>query len=179
MSGGNGGRFAKGKSGNPKGRPRKPKTPAVSSAFDLIIDRTLTITQNGHPREVTVEEALQHKTYQEAVAGSRSARREILKMIAKREQALAARLPIKAKPVQTKIESVDPDNADEALLILRIASLDPRSQEPDRRILLQPWAVEAALNRSRTLSLRQKDVDDIRRSVLDPEKVRGLVANEQ
>ena len=40
---------------------------------------------------MTVEEALQHRTYQDAIAGSRSARREVLKMIAKREQYLAAR----------------------------------------------------------------------------------------
>ena len=48
------------------------------------------MTQGGVPREVTVEEALQHRTYQEAIAGNRAARREILKMIAKREQYLAA-----------------------------------------------------------------------------------------
>ena len=82
-------RFRKGQSGNPKGRPKKVK-PRAASAFDIVIDRTLTVTQDGIPREVTVEEALQHRTYQEAIAGSRSARREILKMIAKRELHLAA-----------------------------------------------------------------------------------------
>ena len=81
-------RFRKGQSGNPKGRPKKAK-PQAASAFDIVIDRTLTVTQGGMPREVTVEEALQHRTYQDAIAGSRSARREVLKMIAKREQYLA------------------------------------------------------------------------------------------
>ena len=56
-----------------------------------MIDKTLTVTQGGVPREVTVEEALQHRTYQDAIAGNRAARREVLKMIAKREQYLAAR----------------------------------------------------------------------------------------
>jgi hypothetical protein len=31
------------------------------------MDRTLTVTQGGKPREVTLEEALQHRTYQEAI----------------------------------------------------------------------------------------------------------------
>ena len=83
-------RFRKGQSGNPKGRPKANKDRSVS-AFAIVIDRTLTVTQGGVPREVTVEEALQHRTYQDAVAGNRSARREVLKMIAKREQYLAAR----------------------------------------------------------------------------------------
>lgn len=51
----------------------------------------LTVTQGGVPREVTVEEALQHQTYKDAIAGNRAARREVLKMIAKREAYLATR----------------------------------------------------------------------------------------
>ena len=47
--------------------------------------------QGGKAREVTVDEALQHKTYQQAIAGNRMASREVLKMIAKREKALAAK----------------------------------------------------------------------------------------
>ena len=64
-------RFRKGQSGNPRGRPRKQPDPQ-SSAFDVVIDRTLTIVQDGVPREVTVDEALQHKTYQDAIAGAPS-----------------------------------------------------------------------------------------------------------
>jgi len=67
-------RFRKGQSGNPKGRPKARPSPPPS-AFDIVIDRTLTVTHNGKPREVTVEEALQHRTYQDALAGNRAARR--------------------------------------------------------------------------------------------------------
>ena len=70
-------RFTKGRSGNPKGRPKRAGTPAAS-AFDILIDKVLTVSHGGEPREVTVEEALQHRTYQEAIAGNRSARRTIL-----------------------------------------------------------------------------------------------------
>ena len=86
-------RFRKGQSGNPRGRPKKTKPDPQSSAFDVVIDRTLTIVQGGVPREVTVDEALQHQTYQNAIAGNRPARREVLKMIAKREKAITEKAP--------------------------------------------------------------------------------------
>lgn len=148
------GRFRPGKSGNPKGRPRKV-VEARSSAFDVVIDRTLTITRNGQPREVTMEEALQHRTYQDAVAGKRMAQREVLKWIKKREAWIAARDARKAsRPIEVKW-SPDPMNALDALLILGIASRDddPSKYGPNdacRRALLEPWAVQAALDRRRS-----------------------------
>ena len=83
-----------------------------------MIDRTLPVTHNGEPREVTIEEALQHKTYQDAIAGNRAARREVLKMIAKREKWLAAKAPKKHRPVERLIEPTDLENANEALVLL-------------------------------------------------------------
>lgn len=173
------GRFTKGQSGNPKGRPRKIRADPAASAFDVIIEKTLTITRDGKMREVTLEEALQHKTYQEAIGGSRMARRQILRMIAKREQAIADRQPVQRSPFTVKMETSDPDNADDALLLLGIATEDPREGYKDRLLLLQPWAVQAAVSRRSSLSLKTSDVEDIRRSTRDPDTVRGLVANER
>ena len=103
-------RFRKGVSGNPSGRPKKKRAPDSGSAFDLVIDKTLTITQDGEFCEVTVEEGLQHKTYQDAIDGDRSAQREILKMIAKREKYFAARKKKTRKPpVEIKIRKIRPD----------------------------------------------------------------------
>ncbi|MCA0273117.1 MAG: DUF5681 domain-containing protein [Proteobacteria bacterium] len=148
------GRFKPGKSGNPKGRPRKV-VEARSSAFDVVIDRTLTITRNGQPREVTMEEALQHRTYQDAIAGRRMAQREVLKWIRKREAWIAARNATKGtRRIEVK-QSPDPMNALDALLILGIATPDddvakygPNDQY--RRALLEPWAVQAALDLRRS-----------------------------
>lgn len=48
MSRGGDTRFRKSQSGNPAGRP-KARRPHVS-AFDIVFDKTLTVTQNGIER---------------------------------------------------------------------------------------------------------------------------------
>jgi hypothetical protein len=168
-------RFRKGQSGNPKGRPRKSHTARPASAFHIVTDRTLTVIQNGIPRAVTVEEALQHRTYQDAVAGSRLARREILRMIARREQYLAALAPAPAMRFETR-EEIDPENADAALLILGIASQNPERQAPyveDDALLLEPWAVQAALSRrSGGKRLSETEQAEIRRCSRDADSLR-------
>jgi len=147
-----------------------------------VIDRTLTLTQNGKPREVTLEEALQHRTYQDAIAGNRAARREVLKMIAKREKWLAAKAP-KHRPIERLTEPVDPNNANEALILLGIAEHDTRwngSNDKYERLLLRPWAVQAALSRRGRRRL-SKDVSNIKRCTRDPETLRwpAGIDNEQ
>src|SRR5215204_1712754 len=85
-----GSRFRKGESGNPNGRPRKAKQQRAS-AFEILFARTIPVTQNGQQRDLTVEEALQLKTYHDAIAGKRSAIREVMKMITKRDAWFAKR----------------------------------------------------------------------------------------
>ena len=157
-------RFRKGQSGNPRGRPRKQPV-ARHSAFNVVIDRTLTIIQGDKPREVTIEKALAHKTYQEAIAGKRAAQREVLKMIAKREKALAVKAP-PVNPVEVIREGPDPKNADEALLILGICRRDCRPKPPRhawtverKHPLLESWAVKAALARRRSRKMDKLDLD--------------------
>src|SRR5262249_29710281 len=74
-------------------RPRKQHAlpDATRSAFEIVLEKRVTVTQAGIDQELSVQEALQLRTYQDALAGSRAARREVLKMIAKREQAMADR----------------------------------------------------------------------------------------
>lgn len=166
-------RFRKGQSGNPRGRPRKsPAAPA--SAFDIIMERSLTVTQGGVAREMTVEEALQHKLYQDALAGNRSARREVLKMIARREKWLAEKKPVVQQPAKVSTE-YDAHDANPAMLLLRIAVPDPEWEDRDdkyERLKLATWAVQAALSRPGRRTLRDKDVSEIKRVTLNPEKLR-------
>jgi hypothetical protein len=167
-----GSRFRKGESGNPKGRPRSDAGPSPS-AFDAVIDVTLTLTQNGKRREFTAEEALQQKTYQAAITGDRAAQREVLKMVAKREKWLAAK-PVRRRSIEKLTEPEDPDNANKALILLGVGERDTRGYPVDKyeRLLLQPWAVQAALSRRGRRWISDKDVADINRCTRDPETIR-------
>ncbi len=167
-----GGRFAKGKSGNPKGRPRKV-VPPQASAFDIVIDRTLPINRNGEVRDVTVEEALEQRTYQDAIAGNRTARREILRMILKRERAITAKA-LKPASIERMTEHADNESINTALQILDIAHVDTHDSDKSGkyvRMLLEPWAVEAALRRRGAPKLTQGDLDYARRMTRDAESI--------
>jgi hypothetical protein len=172
-----GGRFKPGKSGNLKGRPKKVVEPRAT-AFDVVIDRTLTITRNGQAREVTMEEALQHRTYQDAIAGKRMAQREVLKWIRKREAWFQEHRAMKASHQIEVKQSPDPENAIDALLILGIATKDDDvskygTNDEYRRALLEPWAVQAALDRRRSAEpLTEKDRADILRCTRDQSSLR-------
>jgi hypothetical protein len=167
-------RFRKGQSGNPKGRPRS-KAPPTASTFDVIFDRTLTLTRNGVPEDVGIEEALQHRTYLAALAGNRTARREVVKMILKREEALEKKKPRYRTTILPSLTEEDPSNADDALLLLGIATLNPdRGPTPDGRhaLLLEPWAVTAALKRRRGRKpLTEKDLSEVRRCTRAPDTI--------
>jgi len=167
------GRWAKGQSGNPAGRPRK-RRPHVS-AFDIIFDKSLTVSQKGVERELTVEEVLQLKTYQAALNGSKMAVRAVLKMIEKREVALAKRAPTPVhEPTRFRWEH-DPRNADAAMLLLGIAVPDPAWSGPcayGTRIKLATWAVQFALSRPGRRSLGKRQIDDVNRDTLNADKLR-------
>jgi len=170
----NGGQFAKGRSGNPKGRPKKPPPPR-SSAFDVVVDRTLTVTRNGVPQEITMEEALQHRTYQDALAGKRLAERQVLKWIEQREAWYANHAARSTRRTIAFQHSPSPDNAKPALDLLGIVSRNERFDDTDEywpRQLLEPWAVQAALDRRRSLApLSESDVRGILRCTRDADSL--------
>jgi hypothetical protein len=172
------GRFQKGHSGNPKGRPRKQRAlpDATRSAFEIVLAKRVTVTQAGIDQELSVKEALQLRTYRDAVAGNRAARREVLKMIAKREQAMAdTKLQTqRTMPSVTSKISPDPRNADAAMCLLGIAAPDKSREEHNPgALLLEPWAVQAALGRRRgSKALTMEDIGDIERCTRAPETLR-------
>jgi hypothetical protein len=146
--------------------------PVIPSAFHVLLDRTLTVKQAGVMRDLTVEEALEFKAYEQALAGKRMAIRSILRMIETREKALAQRTP-PSRPIPVLCEPADPSNAYDALQILGIAIPDPRWDEPDRevRLLLEPWAVQVALARRGTTGLSAHDISEITRCTHEPDRL--------
>jgi hypothetical protein len=169
----NPGWFPKGRSGNPKGRPTSAPA-SKASAFEVIMEKTLTVDDRDGTREITVEEALQQRTYRDALAGKGMAQREVVKWIMKREAWLAEHEP-KAPGLAINY-SHDSDNADAALLLLGIAAHNPDRAEcgKDRaQLLLEPWAVQAALRRRRGGDrLTDDEIEEVRRSTRDPDSLR-------
>lgn len=165
------GRWRKGESGNPGGRPKK-RRPHIS-AFDIIFDKSLAVTQNGLESNLTVDEALQMQTYQEALKGKRMAVRQVLKMIEKREAALGASAPPTQK-IKMEYEH-DSDNANEAMLILRIADYGPPTGgggPATRQLKLTTWAAQAAISRPGRKALTDKQIEAVKRDVLEFDKLK-------
>jgi Family of unknown function (DUF5681) len=171
----NPGWFSKGRSGNPGGRPTDLRAPR-SSAFEVLVEKTLTVTDRIGTREITMEEMLQQQTYQRALAGVRMAVREVVKWIMKREAWLTKHASAASRPPPTCYISPDPANADAALLLLGIAAPNPARAGfgNDRaQLLLEPWAAQAALLRRRGgQRLTDGERDEIRRCTRDPDTLR-------
>ena len=170
------GRFKKGQSGNLKGRPKSRAETPKTSALEVIMDKTLIVTRNGMPREITMEEALQQQTLQQALDGNRSAQREVLKWIIKRDKYHAAEKQRKSPQVATVRFSHCPDNANEALLLLKVAAPNPKYQDKENaeeHLLLEPWVVQAAFSRRRGANkLSKSDISEIRSNTGDPDSLR-------
>jgi hypothetical protein len=165
------GRWEKGQSGNPAGRPKK-RRPHVS-AFDIIFDKSLTVTHSGVERALTVDEALQMQTYQAALKGKAMAIRQVLKMIEKREAALG---PPDAPAQKMKLEiEHDSDNANEAMLLLGILEYGPPLPGGGPRTcrrMLASWAAQAAISRPGRKPLTDKQIEDLQRDVIDFDKLK-------
>ena len=163
-------RFQPGHSGNPKGRP-KQRRPHVS-AFDIIFDKTLTVTLNGKTRELTIDEALELQTYQAALKGSRMAIRKVLKMIEKREASLAKRNPSAGRtPVRLEREYAS-DNAEEAMRLLGIIEAEAGWGDGNPRYKVATWAAQAAISRPGRRKFDGKAVEDIEFFTIDGPKLK-------
>lgn len=141
-----------------------------------MVEKTLSVTRHGVAREITAEEALQQKIYQDAVAGKGMAQRQVLKWILKREAWLEKHAPKASLPTITGRVSPDPDNADAALLLLGIAVDDPSRAEFGKnraQLLLEPGAVQEALRRRRGgQRLTDSERREIRRCTRHPDGLR-------
>jgi hypothetical protein len=157
-------RFAKGRSGNPSGRPRGRHRQAP---YESVLGQMMRIRERGAERHVTAAEAFLLQLAKRGLKGDGAAARECLAMI---EQA-RERLRAGQSPISTIVlVGVAPGSVTSALEPLRMAKkLDPYRETA--RIALEPWLVEAALARlDRTLSpAEQRTIINATRT---PHKVR-------
>ena len=78
------GRFQKGTSGNPKGRPKGSQN--LSTIFRKVINQKVVIKENGIKKKVTKGEAVALQLTNKAAAGDVSAAKEIIRLAEAMEQ---------------------------------------------------------------------------------------------
>jgi hypothetical protein len=133
-------RFARGRSGNPAGRPRGRHREAP---YEAVLGQMVKIREGGTERPVTAAEAFLLQLTKRALEGDGAAARESLAMIEQATQSPGTSQP----QVSVIIRSIlDPGSVTSALEPLRMArKLDPYRETA--RMALEPWLVEAALAR--------------------------------
>jgi hypothetical protein len=133
-------RFQKGRSGNPKGRP---KGRHHQPPYDVVLGQMVAIKEDGVERRVTAAEAFLLYMTKRGLEGDGAAARSAMAVI---EEARSARhADAGAYPKRIEITFVT-GSVDPALLRLRMASKLDRFR-PSARILLEPWLVQEALSR--------------------------------
>src|SRR5882672_10797882 len=171
----NRGWFPKGHSGNDGGRGVASPAPKPS-LLEILIDKTLTSVRNGIKRTVELKEALEQRTYQDALKGKPMAMREVVKWILERDAWRTKHERQSRPPAITRHISPDPANADAALVLLGIALPNMKRVDwtQDRvQLLLEPKWVQAAIHRRRGgQRLTGRERDDIRRCTRNPDSIR-------
>jgi hypothetical protein len=134
-------RFAKGRSGNPKGRPRGK---AKALPYESVLGQIVTVTESGQTKRITAAEAFLLKMMKDALGGDGAAMRDMLTTIEAAKPSRAA--PDAAAIKQLVFSVVKPGSVAGALQHLRMGK--KLCAFTDRaRVLLEPWIVEAALAR--------------------------------
>ncbi len=133
-------RFKKGKSGNPKGRPRNKRREVP---YDGLLGQMVTIREEGRERRVTAAEAFLLHLTKRGLEGDSTAARASLAAI---EAARAVQRWDQPSIAGIVCHYVSPGSVGPALDALRMAVKRNRYSE-SAHYQLKPWLVEAALAR--------------------------------
>lgn len=146
-------RFQKGRSGNPKGRPRGRRH---DIPYDHLLGQMVVVREGGSERRVTAAEAFLLHIIKRGMEGDSASARASLAAI---EEARGRRAPKEEQNFTIVWKTVSPGSVGCALDALRMAHKLNRWSE-QARYELQRWIVEAALTRlsPRRLSIEEQRV---------------------
>jgi len=158
-------RFQQGRSGNPRGRPKKQPAPP----HEAVLGKTMNIRIDGEERRVTLEEAFLLSEIKRGLKGDAAAAYSILATI---DEARAARTAANGGyPLKIVRIIVSPGSVNSALEALRVATKRNRYR-PSARMQLEPRLVEDALARFGDRRLSCEEQAKVVQAVRKPHKVR-------
>jgi len=160
-----GSRFAKGQSGNPKGRPRGRHRMAP---YEAVLGQMVTIRDGAVEKRMSAAEAFMLHLAKRGLEGDGSAGRALMATI---EEASSQKVAEAMLPRTIIHATVTPGSVNPALEPLRIArKLDP--YRPSARMMLEPWIVEVALERLGDRKLARKEQQTVLAATRTPHKVK-------
>lgn len=155
--------FQKGKSGNPRGRPRGKKSVIP---YDSLLGQMVTIREDGRERRVTAAEAFLLQLTQKGLGGDSDAARALLTAIeVARGQRSSETVPI------TFVITFIGMGVGCALKDLRMGIKTNALDKERVRWWLQPWIVEAALARIGSRQLTAAEQREVWDATRKPETV--------
>lgn len=157
-------RFPKGKSGNPRGRPKGRHR---SIPYDSILGQMVTIREDGRERRVTAAEAFILQLTRKGLAGDSSAARASLDAI---EAARLRRQPHDLPKVMRIV--LMSYGIGSTLKVLGLAVKRNPFDKDKTRWKLQPWIVEAAIARMGARKLTPEEQREVWNTTRTPDKVK-------